>query len=288
LWFVIQLTKPYTYATAVNLSIVNTPNQIAIDTVKINIPFEVKANGFKLWTYNLSKKSIDVDYNLFEEKPQELIIKTSVIKSILIEKGTFDSSTFEFLDANFSIPYTIKDSKKVPVISKIDYQFDNGYNSLEEMKLVPDSVLISGSKKDLAKVSAINTSSKKLAKVNQDLNGRISLVDPGQNIKLSDQEVSFSLNVTKFSEKSLETDIEVINVPDSLNLSIYPQKAKLSFLVSLEAFDKVTELDFKVICDYNKRYSEEAIMIPVLKDAPAGIKNIKLNTKKVDYLLVKN
>ncbi len=284
----IQLTKPYTYYTHVDLAIVNVPNHIALDSTKIDLAFEVSANGFKLWTYNLSKKKVDLDFDLFEEKPKEIMINTEDVKAIMVEEDMFESKSFEFLTDKLSIPYTIKDSKKVPVISRIEYQFADGYNSLEDIVIRPDSVLITGSEKDLSKISEVFTSAKKIAKINQDLKGKIALENPGSSVKLSDRQVTYSLNVQKFSEKSLEPRIEVVNVPDSLNLSIFPQKAKVSFLVSLEAFEKITELDFKTICDYNKRFREEAIMIPVLEDAPAGIKNINLTTKKVDYLLVKN
>lgn len=287
LWFVIQLTKAYNYSAHINLNIVNVPNHIAIDTSKIDLAFDVNANGLKLWTYNLSKQSIDLDFKLFEEKPKELIIQTGKIKSVIEENDLFEAGSFEFAEGKISIPYTIKDSKKVPVIARIDYQFADGYNSLEELKLNPDSVVVTGSNKDLSKISVVFTSVEKIPKVNQDLKGTIPLSNPPDKIKLSEDEVTYTLSVQKFSEKSLEAPINVINVPDSLDLSIYPQKAKLSFLVSLDQFDKITEVDFKITCDFNKRYSEEAIMIPVLEETPVGIKNVKLNTKKVDYLLVK-
>jgi len=288
LWFIIQLAKPYAYSATINLNVINVPNQISIDTTNIKLGFEVEAVGFKLWTYNLSKKSIDLDYKVFEKKPEALIISASDIKSIINKKDILDSKRIEFLETSFSIPYTIKDSKTVPVVPRVDYQFADGYNTFEDLKVNPDSVVITGSKKELAMVSEIYTLPKKIVKANQDLEGTISLASPNENIKLSAEEVVYSLSVQKFSEKSIEAQINVKNVPDSLNLSIYPQKAKLSFLVSLESFDKVTELDFKIACDFNKRYTEEAIMIPLIESMPDEIKNVKLQTKKVDYLLVKN
>ena len=93
--------------------------------------------------------------------------------------------------------------------------------------------------------------------------------------------------VEKYSEKAIMVKIEILNKPDSINVNIFPNQAKVSFLVSLKAFDKISDLDFKVFVDYDKRFKDDAVMIPEFKEYPNNILKPKLHVKKVDYLVRK-
>ena len=288
MWFIIQLAKSYTYSTQVVLSVVNVPSHIAIDSAVVVVPFQVEASGFRLWTYNLSKKKVNIDFSKVQQDPSELIIKSNLIKNLVADEGDFIFSNIDLYDDYTTIAYTTKASKKVPVVSNIDYQFADGYNSLEEIKLIPDSVLLTGANRDLQNTLKVETALKKITKLNQNLTGFVALENPNPKLQLSVNEIAYSLKVEKFSEKSVETEIIAVNVPDSLKLTIFPDKAKLTFLVSLEAFDHITGLDFKITCDYNQRYEDEAVMIPKLEEYPEEVKHINLFTKKVNYLLETN
>jgi hypothetical protein len=282
------MTKSYSYSTQITLKIVDIPAQIAIENPEVKIPLELEAIGFRLWVYNITKKKIEVSYDRFEIRQQDLVLNTNGLKQELLNTGDFTSKNITFLEDKVMVSYYEKDTKTVAVHSNISYDFADGYNTLEPIRLEPDSVVVSGSSKDLNAITFVDTEKKSINAINQNQEGTVNLISDNPAISLSTQKVDYYLNVEKFSENSVMVDIEMINVPDSIKLNIFPAEVKVSFLVSLKSFEKVSKEDFKVVCDYNKRFPKEAVIIPELIIKPDNIKNAKMHSSKVDYLLVQD
>lgn len=285
LWFTIQLVKSYTYQCDLKVTITEMPKHIVVDTTIKNLGLSLKANGLKLWKYNLSDKLLKVNYKDFEKDSLQLKITSDYIKNTIINRFKFDLEKINIDEAYLAFDYHQKITKKVPINTEANLSFSTGYNTLQVIDIIPDSVVISGPQQELNKIRRVNTEKLILKNINDTLRGKVNLKSPSKSIEISKSQVEYFLPVEKFSEKALMIDIKTINIPDSLELSIFPNQAKVSFLVSLKSFDKVSNLDFKVICDYTKRYEKDGIMIPKLQKHPSNILNPKLHIKKVDYLI---
>jgi len=287
LWFAIQMTKSYNYQNDLTVQLSNIPNHIVLDTSKQNLQINIKSNGFKLWRYNLSSDAFIIDYNDFAVDSFQLKMGATQLQKIIARKYDFNTEHISLDKLLLSFDYKRKETQKVPVKPNLKFTFASGYNTIDTLILFPDSVIVSGSKQDLEQINSIKTQQVELKNVDDTLKGKIPLVKPNTNVELSYDRIEYYLPVNKFSENALMVNIETINVPDSLELSVFPNKAKVSFLIALKSFDKVTKLDFKVVCDYNNRYEKDAIMIPELVKYPKYILNPKLHIKKVDYLVKK-
>lgn len=285
LWFAIQLTKSYKFQTELTVQLSNIPKHIVLDATEQKLSLNLNSNGFKLWRYNVSSNTISIDFNDFEKDSLELQMSPNELKNRIASTYEFNTEDIIFDQTALVFNYDRKETKLVPINSKIKLNFASGYNTLENLKLSPDSVMISGSLKALENVNFIATREKEIENINDTLRGDIQLIKPASEIDISYEKVKYYLPVEKYSENTLMIGIETINVPDSLELSVFPNQAKVTFLVALKSFEKVSKLDFKVICDYNKRYQKDAIMIPKLTQYPDYILNPKLLIRKVDYLV---
>lgn len=285
LWFTIQMVKSYNFQNEITIQLSNMPNHVVLDSSSQSLGVNLNANGLKLWKYNISAKKLNIDFNTFEKDSFQLTISDNKIKKIIAEKYEFDIESIELDKTLMAFSYRMKQTKVVPIQSKINLSFASGFNTLDTLKLIPDSVTITGSMNDLKKVNFVQT--KKLAAndISDTIQGRVELIKPDANVELSNDNVQYYLPVEKFSENALMINIETINVPDTLDLNVFPNQAKVSFLVALKSFEKISYIDFKVICDYSKRYQEDAIMIPSLVKYPNNILNPKLHVRKVDYLI---
>ncbi len=288
LWFIIQMTRTYTYSDVVVLQIKGTPSFIAIDVEEIKVPVEIQANGFKLWVYNITKDDVEIEFDILKTQSSDLVLNTGDLKLKLLEQEDFDANNIKFLNESFYISFYEKQTKKVPILSNLTYSFADGYNTLDAMRFEPDSVMVSGSLNALKGIHHIGTKEMSFDEVNQDLSGDIDLVLPNTALTLSEEKVNYVLEVEKFSENHVMAEIEMINVPENVSLNIFPTEVKISFLVSLKSYETITRNDFKVVCDFSKRFDEEAVIIPELMTKPKGIKNVKMHSTKVDYLLVQN
>ena len=284
LWFSIQMVKTYNYKSEMFVEVVNIPKHIVIDTSSQKINFNIKANGLNLWSHNLNK-NIKISYQDFEKDSIKLIISSNQLRSELSDFFEIGIENVSLNLTSLKFGYQKKQTKIVKIRSDIKYTFSQGYNTLKSLELDPDSVMISGSQKYLDQVDHIQTEKLNLKNVSDTIRGSIRLEKSNPNIDLSKNEVKYYLPVEKYSEKAIRVKIEILNQPDSINMNIFPNQAKVSFLVSLKAFDKISDLDFKVIVDYNKRFKDDAVMIPEFKQYPGNILKPKLHVKKVDYLV---
>ena len=60
-----------------------------------------------------------------------------------------------------------------------------------------------------------------------------------------------------------------------------------SFEEVLENFNNISPSDFKVKCDYNKLTENQSVLIPEITKSPKGVKNIKLNQKHIEFIILK-
>ena len=68
---------------------------------------------------------------------------------------------------------------------------------------------------------------------------------------------------------------------------LIPEVISLMVDVDIDAFNDISEVDFVVECDYNKRNEEDGVLYAKLKTSPAHIYNVKLSEVEIDYLIFK-
>lgn len=285
LWFSIQLVKTYTFDTDIKIRLVKIPNYVVVDTSVKSIQIKLNTNGFRLWTYNLSETQINFSFKELKKDSFNLKVNANSIKERIKKHYSFNDNSIEIKEASTTFNYRKKTTKKVPVKINTELSFKSGYNTIDSVQIKPDSIIISGPKNELEPIRYVKSKKLILKHIKDTLSGKIDLKMPSGNIQAETYHVEYYLPVEKFSEKTLMVDIETINVPDSLQLSTYPNKAKVSFLVSLKSYDKISDVDFKVVCDYEKRYEKDAIMIPQLEEFSNNVINPKVQVNKVDYLI---
>jgi hypothetical protein len=99
-------------------------------------------------------------------------------------------------------------------------------------------------------------------------------------------EVAMTVYAQQYTEKTIEVPIAGVNFPDNVTLKSFPSKAVLSAWVKLSEYDKVSENDFQVVVDYNDIVSQEVpkVMLRIYRQ-PANVRNVRLQTRSVDYLM---
>jgi len=102
----------------------------------------------------------------------------------------------------------------------------------------------------------------------------------------STDEVEMTVIAQQYTEKSLEVPIKGVNFPDYLSLKSFPSKAVVIVWVKMSEYDKVTASDFQVVVDYNDIAGSDASKVRVrIYSQPANVRNVRLQTRTVDYLM---
>ena len=99
-------------------------------------------------------------------------------------------------------------------------------------------------------------------------------------------EVQVSIIAQQYTEKSLEVPITGVNFPDNITLKAFPSKAVIAVWVKMSEYDKVVDADFEVVVDYNDIAGHESSKAMLrIYSQPANVRNVRLQTRTVDYLM---
>ena len=66
-----------------------------------------------------------------------------------------------------------------------------------------------------------------------------------------------------------------------------PENVTIRFDVAMEDYNKITAINFMLMCDFDKKNDQEDFMIPHLIKQPESIINLEIQENKINYLIFK-
>ena len=179
--------------------------------------------------------------------------------------------------------YAMQRSMMLPV------EFDGATESqdqffLERIEFSPDSVLVKVLESDTAKHRVVVEAGQIM--LSADTVIRTVPLKHDAGVIYGQDEVVMTVLSQQYTEKSLEVPITGVNFPDFIALKAFPSKAVVTFWVKMSEYDRVTASDFRVVVDYNDLTGGDASKARLrIISQPANVRNIRLQTRSVDYLM---
>lgn len=284
-----KLSKEYTNTIAFEIEKINVPQEYVIlnDSVKLNIT--LKTHGFRWLTYYMSQPKIKVDFTKDVYKDGDVFVFSK--SKAFLNNTQFDKKV-DLLDLEpeyLSFRYGVNMVKKVPVKINSNFSFSPGYDRATKVISEPDSVVVVGPNILIEDLEFLETETIELLNVRSDIQERVKLKLPDNrsDLKFSDETIVLSARVEKFTEGTLKVPVNIINVPDDLNIKHFPKEVTVSYYVSLSNFNTITKRDFKVICDFKRTSEDQAFLKPELVKVPDLVKNTKIDHQRIEYIITK-
>lgn len=120
------------------------------------------------------------------------------------------------------------------------------------------------------------------------LNTTIALKLPELNkVSFSTNKVNAKIQLTRMTEETMEVPIEILNVPDSLSVELFPSTTNLTYRVALRDFHKVRPDDFAVTANFTllQNNSESRFLNLTVEEFPEIIRQVDLDPKRVEYII---
>lgn len=288
IWVLVQFSKNYRQIVTVQVEYINTPKDKIVN--KRTDAFEVRMNdnGFNIAWFSFLKPRVQISLDDLEVAEDNLIYNLNDSKIELQQQLDIDLEELTILQDTLAIPFVQKKVKKIPIKSNIEINYAPGYSTNEKLVLKPDSIQVSGASEEIDSLKYIYTEKLNLANVHHDLQGKVALDTTQYNkITFYRNRVNYSLKVEKFTEGRAEVPIEVINAPPQINLSIFPKKVVVIYIVSLKNYKTINKNDFKVVCNYREITGNQTFLIPKLVQKPEGVTSTRLNINKVQFVIKK-
>jgi YbbR domain-containing protein len=173
-------------------------------------------------------------------------------------------------------------------LGQVFISYNVGFDGLGPRQIKPDSITITGSRQMLDTIFSVKTLPLELLDISASFAQDISLQSwSNEAVSISPKKITFSQEVSEFSQKILMVPVTMINQPSQGNFKLLPASIRVAFNVPVAQFNEIFPADFTIICDYNTRDVEDNFVIPVIKQKPANITGVELETKKIDLLIFK-
>ncbi|MDX6747187.1 hypothetical protein SHK09_10325 [Polaribacter sp. PL03] len=290
IWLLITLSKEYvtTIVFPINYSNIS-QNKILQATPVKELEIVVKTNGFKILRTRVNTKNITINAST--------LIKKKGTKHYLLVKNQ-KQNILKQMPSGVVLQEVIKDtlfldvgslvSRKLRLKPNVKIKYHVGYDLSEEIKVKPDSILVSGPENYISEINSIALLPIELEDVKSDFIRKAAIKKPNgiKNLKFESKEITISGKVEKFTEGTLNVRYRITNVPDGITLNTLSKEVEFTFIVGLSSFNKINKNSILIDCDYNMAVSNNlSYLIPKLVHKPSEIKSYKIIPNKIDFLI---
>lgn len=257
LWLVNALSKNYITDIEIPINYINIPsNYTPINKIPQKAHLQVNGQGFTLLKYTLGTRYIPLNIDLkryFKNKKTEETTFTYYMlndKKKLEDNMNHELKILDILPQTITLSFDKLKEKNVKIVPKLDIKYSKQYRQKDKLTIIPKITKIYGPKNILDTLKSINTSLITDENVSSDKEYSIKLVNP-KFCNTDIKKVKVNLKVEQFTENTIDIPIKVINKPDSVSVSIFPEKISIQYLISLGEFKNITAKSFDITVNYN-------------------------------------
>ena len=285
-WGITKFSKNYSALVYFNVKYENTPGLMIIQSNYKTIEGYINTSGFPLLLYRLIPKTLKVDISIANFDNSK-----GVIDLILQRRSLDDQITGNFLsfenDQLFFNYYTFK-TKKIKVKANTDFNYMSGFGSINDFKITPDSVFVSGPEATLEKLEFLNTQLIKKDNISKDINILALIENNDTLLKINPNKVIINRSVKRYTEQEFDVYIKVINLPDSIEIKLFPEKVKLTSSLPIQFIEKVEDKDFELVFNYSTTENGKFESVSLsLSKFPDFSRYIRWDPKTISYLIKK-
>ena len=289
LWVLTKFSKQYSSNVKVQLEYHNLPENTLLSDAPNSVQVNYSANGFEFLYYRVKPPKMALNLNkYYKEGGKSIVIHREAIEEEVskeLDREAFLSNTSQ---KSIEVQLDRIENKEVPIIIDAEIQLQKGFRQVDSIQITPSRVMLSAPSQVLDSIKFVYTAKWEAKNVNKDLEKKIKLKVPKfEKTFLDLDEVTASIKVAEYTQKNIQVPITVINKPSNVTLMLIPEVISLMVDVDVDLFNDISEVDFVVECDYNKRNEEDGVLYAKLKSSPAHIYDVKLSEVEIDYLIFK-
>jgi YbbR domain-containing protein len=287
-WLVAVLSNPKPYTTKVVLDFRNTPQRRAFhslqsDTVAVTI------NGTG-WDAVFSRmgggKPVEVDLHTLENKSYVVLREQ---KDLINSKRESDQQIISFAPDTLYFDFSNRKVKRIQVnlITAIKYRhqfFQSG-----DVSLNPAYVIINGPANLIDGINSWNSDTLRIDSVDENINTHVNLEPVREgNLSIYPKSIQANIPVDEFTEKVLQIPVKLINNSGDDDVKIFPQKVKITFMVSLSRYADTNEDLFEATADFDLWRKNGYSTLPVkISKTPDYCRVVKVEPQNIDFIVRK-
>ncbi|MFH2094479.1 MAG: YbbR-like domain-containing protein [Bacteroidota bacterium] len=295
-WLLNALSKEYTSAITYPVEFKNFPeDKVLVGELPEALELKVRGYGFSLMQYKIAPiiRSLTIDMELLPlirinpSNSYNFYVTSDRFINMLQWQMKDDLNLLDISPDTVYFTFAPVVEKKVPVIANIKLVFDEQYMLSDKITINPDSIIITGPAAILDTIDAALTNEHIFTGLNSDITRNIGLEDI-DNVNFSEKRVIIDIPVDKYTEARADVLISIINLPDSIDISLFPHKVSVTYNVSLDQYKQIDQDDFLFVADYLEIEKSLGNKIKVrLEKYPDCLMRVEFYPKSVEYIIRK-
>jgi len=286
-WFSTKLSNTYQLEQSFSINWNNIPKGIVLNHNSSELGLSITASGIEILWYRLFKKKINLvlNKNVFIGKDAFVSIDNERfnIQQQLLDNTILNQITTPVI----KIAYVRLGVKKVKISYEPTLKFRAGYLSDSPPTIDPDSLLVRGSQNVLDTLTMVKTVSFIMDDVFESFQ-KVIVLENLTNLQFDIQEVNIKQEISRYSEKEFVLPIQIINIPKSVRVKLFPPTATVKATMPLALLNGFNVRDFMLVVDYELILKNELTHLPILLvKQPSQVKKVIWEPKTVNYLIRK-
>jgi len=284
MWSLVNLGREFELSLSVPISIINIPSDMVLTEEPIkNIQITVGGEGWMLMgIYNGDANIVlDASDNIKKSKfnLQELMKK---------EMNSYPSLNLVSVEpSQINLILKPRITKRVPVVPKVSFSFKQQHNFLDEPRIFPDSVTLSGAEEILRTISFVETAEVKLNDIKDSIDLTLEVISPAEKVRLDRLNVRYRARVTEFTEGEIRVFVKTEGLPRGSDVKYSPAVISIRYDVPIEEYAASQELvPYSAFVNYREISKDSTGFItPVIKNLAPKL-HLRLRSyqpKRVSY-----
>jgi hypothetical protein len=267
LWFLNYVNKEHSTYIRIPYKFENLPSKAKVSKETADqLTVQIYGHGYNLLremaeqvklpvVIDFANKEIPIVFHKLESNPNKSFILTDEIIPFLSKRFGNNIKVTGVNPDTLFFDFAESFSKKVPVINKNVYKISPEYMLNGKISTSPDSVWVYGPKHITDTITAVYCEIKDIVEMGESHVTDAKLKNI-KDISYSKSKVIVNVPVEKFTETSADIYIKLLNAPDSLNVTLIPDKVQVYYKVPLSLYEKINKTDFEAVADFSKRKNE--------------------------------
>lgn len=238
---------------------------------------------------NAESVTIEVDPKYFTQdmyRSDLFTVKARDIQETLNQKVGTEFNITYVPDQKLSFVFDRQSNRKVPVVlSETRVLCRPQFMVVSDITIEPDSVLVYGNEDEIAHISAVHAYPLRLQNLSKRTKGELPLRGiPG--MRIGSRTVSYEIEVERYVEQTVETDVVAVNVPAGKRLIVIPSRVKAVCRIPFRNEGSLTRDDIHFEVDYNEVVSSAGSQaVPVMRLSSGTVFSCETYPKVVDCII---
>ncbi len=198
-------------------------------------------------------------------------------------------SVVEIKPETVTVALDEKLTKRVPLIPVTMLDFREGYNISGGMKLVPDSIEITGARSRIDRITEWPTAITRLSELRSAVNIQVAVADsPQVDIAVSPHSVTLQFDVELTAEKIFKgIAVDLNQVPENRAVVLLPPKIDVTIRGGVEQIAKIDQSNVSAYVDYRTILLDTTGAVQPTIVYPKEVNVIGISPPKIQYVIRK-